>query len=162
MARRAACFDLGGIARELLHEGCEGSLSLAKICIRAASCSCAQSAAAFKQECRSGSDAGMLRRVYTRHRLFCSPKQAEHAALLRASRRAAPMAGTQHKLELTNEFVGRLIASFHYLRCLIRLTAGTSTSADKGLGRTRAPRTSATACASAWTKLQGTAFAICL
>eukprot|EP00959_Pyramimonas_sp_CCMP1952_P231496 4838622-Pyramimonas_sp.AAC.1 len=48
----------------------------------------------------------MLRRVCTRHRLFfCSPKHAEHAALLRASRRAAPMAGTQHKLRRADKCV---------------------------------------------------------
>ena len=32
VAPRAARFDLGGIAHGLLHEGCEGSLSQARIC----------------------------------------------------------------------------------------------------------------------------------
>ena len=36
LARRSACFDLGGIAVELLHGGCEGNSSQARICMCAA------------------------------------------------------------------------------------------------------------------------------
>ena len=47
LARRAACFDLGGIAHVSLHEDCKGSLSQARICIREACYLRAQSAVAF-------------------------------------------------------------------------------------------------------------------